>query len=1106
MIFRPAAVVPTAPNGKKLSGVSGTRKNDSKPKKPKRMTKAELRLTNSEIYRVNQKASKYGPLYAEQIVAYIQGKSPNPGPFPEFVVYEGKSVASVLAAKDPVGSDPRNPRIKDCELPLTDQNFFLLCRTLNFTNMLPEYSKSAFGGHCDRILVEILTTFKRRDQQKKFLSILTDLRSGKYDKGDEVSSEFLEVVGRALRMASSLEGKVDLKRHFMLRIVPALPFEPSKRYLWAWQEVFILDAGGGYGRVRRARVTADGKHFKLSDGTLMPSSLFTGLKTEARKKPGPKPAVAPPTQFVRTDCDASAEPSWEYEKSWTFANDERTCDRFFQARLSLVEAEMALQVALDADRTRFLKYLQREYPIRRNVDEPTLYLRSQCIGVDRFHNRYWHFIRRASDAYLTSYLFVEVSELGLKHYDERLGSSTHSTYKTLSAGAWLCVTGKRMLDRLILSLLQDGPRERELLHALVKRYNAIVASHDELGARASYLSNAVPFAPREEDGKVMDINVPVDSDGHVGVTFKSIVWHYNGTTFVEAVETAEGSPLKCLKPGDMVIAVGKQSTAGMTVAEVAKAFVGCLSGSDDRHVPVRVFRWKIPICITSRPCTMGMPILIHGDATLVHAQLLRCEAVAWALFQRKEATVIRHQWLWLHGVGSSWLWPTSRVKWRQRLADACRSGKYLTCAEMNEMVLLMEDAYMSLLPPVHPSFAMEDLLSAFENMVDDTCIPRAIGRGKVGQGQQLLLGIFGGSLDFSGNPLPSVMELQKEMESNNVRTYRDLGLVIEALCSEFARRLGNAVLLQGKLRSLETISDADKDACTHEALNLFVHTHARPYENDRVYPSALRGVKKVGNRHNTQHYVEIAFVGEESVGVKKGPFSTQLECALAHDAAVRDVYGFDGARKKKLTNFSYSTYMNWLPILAFRERGCLDYPPLTFNNQPSIVSVCPVCGRHSASKTALQHHVQKHHAVLRPQPLYSVSAAFLPAASRLVSRQSSWNTPTGRGGGSSVFSKSGALKKKPGPKPGSKHPRKKPGPKPKFITEQHKCPECSVPLGSADSLRRHIRTMHSNEARIEMPCPHCTAVLGSNDSFRRHLRVLHPTVQPTKGASNRKLQ
>ena len=111
--------------------------------------------------------------------------------------------------------------------------------------------------------------------------------------------------------------------------------------------------------------------------------------------------------------------------------------------------------------------------------------------------------------------------------------------------------------------------------------------------KASYLSNAVPFAPREEDGQILDINVPVDSDGHVGVTFKSIVWHYNGTTFVEAVETVETagrSPSECLKPGDMVITVGEQSTAGMTVAEVANVFVRSLSGSDGRHVSVRVFR------------------------------------------------------------------------------------------------------------------------------------------------------------------------------------------------------------------------------------------------------------------------------------------------------------------------------------------------------------------------------------------------------------------------------------------------------------------------------------------------------------------------------------
>ena len=62
------------------------------------------------------------------------------------------------------------------------------------------------------------------------------------------------------------------------------------------------------------------------------------------------------------------------------------------------------------------KIFTDKYPVKEVVDAKVTLMRKKIIGEDRYFNRYWYFVRGASDPCRSSYIFVELSALGAEKF------------------------------------------------------------------------------------------------------------------------------------------------------------------------------------------------------------------------------------------------------------------------------------------------------------------------------------------------------------------------------------------------------------------------------------------------------------------------------------------------------------------------------------------------------------------------------------------------------------------------------------------------------------------------------------------------------------------
>ncbi|KXN71877.1 hypothetical protein CONCODRAFT_33803, partial [Conidiobolus coronatus NRRL 28638] len=50
-------------------------------------------------------------------------------------------------------------------------------------------------------------------------------------------------------------------------------------------------------------------------------------------------------------------------------------------------------------------------------------------------------------------------------------------------------------------------------------------------------------------------------------------------------------------------------------------------------------------------------------------------------------------------------------------------------------------------------------------------------------------------------------------------------------------------------------------------------------------------------------------------------------------------------------------------------------------------------------------------------------------------------------------------------------------------------PECDRKFRRAEHLKRHLRTLHSNEKPYECPFPHCRKRFSRSDNLNQHTRI-----------------
>ena len=1086
LLFRGPARAPKAPVSYKQS-ISPVKSAGKRQQAPKKMTKAELRMTQQDLSALKRKVSKFERSYTDKVVKHALGKGPNPGPFPEFVAHEGKTISSEMSEHDKVAYKAKFPKIAKKQLPKVSSSFVDVL-TMHGVQPGLMYTRTSFGTVCDKILAEIVLSVKAKEDQRAVLDLLVGLRKGKYGlENSELKLDFLEDVRQTLASVSK-RGRVDFLGHFLLRIVPQLAAR-KKQHLWPGQEVYLLDASGKYGKIRKAVVTQEGK-FKLRDGTLLPPKLFL-FPDKSKKKKMTLPTASPKgnptanTGILAANTGAVVDGPegqkkgeddnfdfWMYEKSWAFASDQRSCEKFFSGRLAAIEKEMYFTVALDPDNFRFLTYLSKKYPTKKNLDSNTQFLRSECLGTDRFFNRYWYFIRRGTDRFLSSYIFIELTELGAKHVHPNLSKLS------LTEGSWLCISGHQKLKELLCSLFPDGKREKRLRYALSKIYNTFLAASEDMGAS---IESPSPFG-----GEILSKKLCVGSGDGIGLTLKSVAWLANGITFVEYDES------RTFNRGDIIIKLDDKSTFGMSTMQISDAIAARVKrGAREIHVMVQ--RPKSPVWITARPCTVGRPTLTHGMDTLAHVQLLRYEATAYALFHLDAIKHVSDSWLFLFGrIG--WSWPERRMTWRGQILEALRTGKYLSCNEIAKMVALFEDAYTGLLPPVNPSFSSVDMLHAFEGLLNDASVAKlsieyaSRKKKKLHDEEEVPqdtvhAGWFGDALDFSANPLPSLNGVVKELDF--VSTYQQGIVILDCICSELARRLGNAVVTNDMMTSLEKQFQVEKITHRNFAYQTFLRQNGRfdsEYEKDK-----FQGIAKRGNRWTKSFELQIAFDSPTVPPIVETVIPTLLETIMRRDAWARTLYG--ASLSRKLVVYNYLSALDWVPFVEMAE---IHRSGVSVANSvlPTSLHLCPVCNAGFKVRANLNSHVRtKHQHTLT---VFSQHNGFQYRSLRMRGRPTKFHSNTYKDDGAKSAAKrslgiSSSLqpfkRRKPtGTKTGKPNPKGGDFP----------CSECGAILGSRDSLKRHIKNQHVNRGNQRYPCNFCSSVLSSKDSHQRHMRTLHP--------------
>ena len=248
--------------------------------------------------------------------------------------------------------------------------------------------------------------------------------------------------------------------------------------MWRLQEIFLIVDSGKCGKMRKGYIQDSLKSIIVDDGAELPLERFA---TEQNDSKG----------LQQANANEDVAMKWRYGVHWAFIHDENTCKKLFKMRFDYVDRYIFTERQTTLSSRKLLKYLRQEYPVKEAIDKTMSMMRKQYIGEDRYYNRYWYFVRGASDPYRSSYIFVELSTFGAKRYHSAWYAASNiigkSSINDLNsgmmmqieddekdtsylAGSWFCVAGETQLKRLMLSLNPEGRRESKLLISLAKQY------------------------------------------------------------------------------------------------------------------------------------------------------------------------------------------------------------------------------------------------------------------------------------------------------------------------------------------------------------------------------------------------------------------------------------------------------------------------------------------------------------------------------------------------------------------------------------------------------------------------------------------------------------